>query len=767
MLILISATVFAQNLTATFDNAQIVNDGTFDWYEVEVYLTSDVAYKQGRGQFYLFYDVNAFGNSIATPDANGARVELVANSGSILAQTFAGAFPVYNDFIISNNGVPDGDLATISLAFQQSIGGDAFSDNVLTTPTLLGLVRMRYENASIAPEVCFNTVGTNFDDQFQTACGGNPFPDCSGAPGETILDYDGSDCSGALLPGGANCASTTTFTIDGDWDNGDPDSTTEAIIAENYDTSLGNITACELVVQNGATLTINAGDFAEIEGNITVDMGGAIVIAHQGSLVQVDDMAIVTNNGSIEVQVTTPTLKPRDFMIMGSPMSTETRDGVYENAFRVFEHSTTNFLPHPDVEDFYLPNTVVNFMDDNFNDWLTYSGTINPAEGYLVSPQADIEDGNTTYDLSYTNGTLNNGIITYDMEFTIDQNSSPSMLANPYPSAINADLFIQANDEIDEIYFWEHITEPNTTFPGGNSINFSMEDISMYNLAGGVGSGTAAINGGTTPNGIIATSQGFGIKASAAGTATFNNSMRVTEGNTTLRNSQLNRDRIWLQIENQTYNLSTETLIAFTPNASLGFDAGYDSEQIGKFVSLFSRIPNEDKAFAIQSREAFNNQITISLGFSTLIEDTETYTISLSNFDGDAIANETIYLNDHATGIITNLSEGSYTFTEVYGVHNDRFTLQFINEEVLDSTENVATSISVFPNPTNGIINIQSPNVLIQDVYLVDIQGRIMLQQNNIQNNTYKLDMSTLDTAVYFITIITEHGSVIERVIKE
>ncbi len=44
-----------------------------------------------------------------------------------------------------------------------------------------------------------------------------------------------------------------------------------------------------------------------------------------------------------------------------------------------------------------------------------------------------------------------------------------------------------------------------------------------------VGSGTAATNGGTTPNGIIATSQGFGVKASAAGTATFNNSMRVTE----------------------------------------------------------------------------------------------------------------------------------------------------------------------------------------------------------------------------------------------
>ncbi len=222
-----------------------------------------------------------------------------------------------------------------------------------------------------------------------------------------------------------------------------------------------------------------------------------------------------------------------------------------------------------------------------------------------------------------------------------------------------------------------------------------------------------------------------------------------------------------MQIENQTYDLNTETLIAFTPNATLGFDAGYDSEQIGKYVSLFSRLPNEDKAFAIQSREAFNNQITVSLGFSPLIEGTETYTISLSNFDGDAIANETIYLKDHATGILTNLSEGSYIFTGGYGVHNDRFTIQFVDEEVLESTENITSSIAVYPNPTNGIVNIQSPNASIQEVYLVDIQGRIILQQQNIQNNTYKLDMSTLDTAVYFVTINTAYGSVIKRVIKE
>jgi hypothetical protein len=359
------------------------------------------------------------------------------------------------------------------------------------------------------------------------------------------------------------------------------------------------------------------------------------------------------------------------------------------------------------------------------------------------------------------------------MEFNGDANSSPSMLANPYPSAIDASLFLNANPEIDEVYFWEHITEPGA-FLGGNvtTEDFSMEDISMYNLSGGIGAGTPATIGSTVPNGMIATSQGFGVKPSAMGTATFNNAMRVTTGNNTLRNTVSEGNKIWLQLENGQYNLSSEVLIAFTPMATERYDSGYDSHQIGSLVSLYSHLPDNTMSLGIQGREVFNKEIQIPMGYASQIDETTTFKITIKQLEGADIENATVYLIDNATGTITNLTkEGAYKFRSQKGNFLNRFTLQFVAYDrfgrILGDDAAAIAAISVAPNPTDGLLFINSPNSIINTITLIDTRGRLVRNLKNIDGLNSTIDISVLDSAVYFLKIETEKGTLVRKVMKE
>ncbi|WP_415374175.1 T9SS type A sorting domain-containing protein [Patiriisocius sp. Uisw_017] len=588
---------------------------------------------------------------------------------------------------------------------------------------------------------------------------------CSNDTTENIFVNDAMNCDA--------CQATATFGAAG-WGAVMPSIDNLVLIEADYDTALlGSFEACKLIVNPGATLRVNAGDYILVNTDITVSVTGSLLVEHTGSVVQVEDSAMVTNDGTINVNVTTPEVAPRDFILSGSPMTMEMRNGVYNNSFRVVKHLTAAFDPDPAVDAFYMPNVVANFVDVDFNDWMFHTGIINPGEGYFVYPQANLADGNSTYDLVYEQGTLNNGVITYAMEFNGDANSSPSMLANPYPSAIDASLFLNANPEIDEVYFWEHITEPGA-FPGGNitTENFSMEDISMYNLSGGIGAGTPATNGSTTPNGMIATSQGFAVKANVMGTAIFNNAMRVTTGNNTLRNTVSEGNKIWLQLENAQYSLSSEVLIAFMPMATESYDSGYDSHQIGSLVSLYSHLPDNTMSLGIQGREVFNKEIQIPMGYASQIDETTTFKITIKQLEGVDIENATVYLIDKATRTITNLTkEGAYKFRSRKGNFPNRFTLQFMAYDrfgrILGDDAAAIAAISVVPNPTDGLLFINSPNSIINTITLTDMRGRLVRNLKNIDGLNSTIDISVLDSAVYFLKIETEKGTLVRKVMKE
>jgi hypothetical protein len=547
---------------------------------------------------------------------------------------------------------------------------------------------------------------------------------------------------------------------------GAADTTNPVVIAGNYDTSAaadGNLDACTIQIDNGATLTVGADSYLNVNSNIVVN--GNLLVEHTGNLVQIDPDATVMNSGgnSIDVELTTPVLQTRDFMVMGSPMDGETRNGVFTNAFLVLQHTPGNFIPHPSI-----PLGGTNFADDNGNFWNAYSGDIYKGEGFIVRPQSGYTDpANTTYDMTYSQGTLNNGDISRPIVFNglaSNGDGTPNVIANPYPSAISASQFIAGNSLVTRIYFWEHLTPPSPSTPGAGSINFSMDDISMY-IDGGALPAANDSGIGTLPNGVISTGQGFGFFAQAAGTITFTNSMRLTSGNTTLRRG-VEIDKVLLKVRNEQYNIGSHALVAFNPQATAGLDDNYDADRLATTISLYSHLEDGTEQLGIQSREAFNTQIKVPMGFASQVDAEVSYSISIANLEGTNINQATIYLIDNWENSIHNLSMSDYEFRSAKGTFNQRFTLLFEPEVILGTHDNALERIVIFPNPTTHHIQIVSPSAIIERAEVYDVQGRKIQEVVFTTQGNYQLDLSNFDAAMYFVTLFTENGEETRSIIK-
>ncbi|SDE97944.1 T9SS type A sorting domain-containing protein, partial [Ulvibacter litoralis] len=545
---------------------------------------------------------------------------------------------------------------------------------------------------------------------------------------------------------------------------GNPTATDHVVISDDYDTTTdgGSITACEVTVDASTRLTIGADDFLSVVNDITVN--GTLNVAQIASVVQIEDAATVTNNGTINVYVDTPDLNGRDFVLLGSPMSSETRAHVFENALRVRNHLTEEFSPNTEVGD-GSPGAG-NWVDETGNDWpVLENGPINLGEGYMV--MRDLTGPPAPLNLNFNTGTLNNGVINYSAGYNGNQNSSPSILANPYASAISATDFITTNSGgVDAVYFWEHVTSPNAGLPGPFGLNYTMEDISIFNLTGGTAA--AGSDSSTVPNGMISTGQGFGVKVSSAGgpvSITFNNAMRRTTGNAMPRNQNL--DRIWLQVESDGYDLKSTALIGFLDQATDGFDEGYDAKRLATNVSLYSHLDDGTDVLGIQARGVFEENKKISMGFASLIDEKIDYTISIQNIEGINLGTATVYLIDTLEDVITNLSEANYTFMSEKGIYDNRFVLQFVPEVILGTNNPVLKEVAIYPNPTQGVLNIVSPKTTITSVRIFDLSGRVVLNTSDLNSNTTELNLSELNSAMYFVEVITEAGSLTERILKD
>jgi PKD repeat protein len=80
--------------------------------------------------------------------------------------------------------------------------------------------------------------------------------------------------------------------------------------------------------------------------------------------------------------------------------------------------------------------------------------------------------------------------------------------------------------------------------------------------------------------------------------------------------------------------------------------------------------------------------------------------------------------------------------------------------------EHLASKISVFPNPTKGLISVRTEDIHLTNVSVYDPTGRLLIEKT-VQGNDFSFDVSTFSQGIFLLKIETENGVAVKKVIVE
>ena len=547
----------------------------------------------------------------------------------------------------------------------------------------------------------------------------------------------------------------STFNGSG-WDVA-PDATRRAIFAGNASiTTL--VSACSCQINSGVNVVVgtpggaNADAILKIENEFNILGTGTLTFENNASLIQVND---AVNTGIITYKRITTPMKNYDYTYWSSPVKDQ-------------------------VLNVLSPNTLIDkyFSWANGN-WVYEDGSsnMNPGgKGFIIrvpKPDVTYPNGENWSGPTYKQpvqfvGEPYNGVI----KIATQPDGKNNLIGNPYPSPIDADLFINTNASVISggLKFWTH---NSTVTPSGNFYVYNSNDYATYTLTGG----TAATTGGPAPNVKIAAGQSFFVTGVANQEFEFNNAMRnTTKVLVSNANSQffkmsnakelstIEKNRVWLNFANSE-GAFKQLLVGYITGATNDLDKLYDSAIFGgnTYVDFYS-ISNGNN-LTIQGRAIpFEMTDKIALGYKTTIKGT--FTINIDKVDG-LLVSQNIYLEDKTTSTIVDLKKEPYTFSTEIGTFNDRFVLRFTTTNVVTNTLGTAT-VDETKNPAivavkNKQIKISSFEEIIDKVKIYDLKTSLLYEKVNVNNN--ELIISDLHSSDQFLImkILLKNGKWITK----
>ena len=74
---------------------------------------------------------------------------------------------------------------------------------------------------------------------------------------------------------------------------------------------------------------------------------------------------------------------------------------------------------------------------------------------------------------------------------------------------------------------------------------------------------------------------------------------------------------------------------------------------------------------------------------------------------------------------------------------------------------------SMYPNPATSVLNISTKNgIALENVQILDINGRVVNQTNTTASENVQINISNLNSGVYFVKIQSELGVGTSKFIK-
>lgn len=276
-------------------------------------------------------------------------------------------------------------------------------------------------------------------------------------------------------------------------------------------------------------------------------------------------------------------------------------------------------------------------------------GNLSVGRGYSLRQNSN---GLAVFDGVVNNGTINFAVTNTTTPGFATTTPGFNLMSNPYPSAID----------------W--------TLVNVNSTGVSNTAVSIFN-----GSTYTATN-------IIASGQGFFVKAISNGNITFSNTARVnsnTANNTFLRTEEKSR-LLYLYVKNNSGGFNDALTFSFDNNASNNFDSNFDITKINAVAPLspFLFSQSDGLRLSLDVRPFPTKDITIPI--TLRVNTTSDYTFSTSNID-EWYADYSVFLKDSLNGNVT--------FT------NLKTTLNYVFSKAITDTDE-ATRFSIVLKYTPG-----------------------------------------------------------------
>ncbi|WP_281336950.1 T9SS sorting signal type C domain-containing protein [Flavobacterium eburneipallidum] len=503
--------------------------------------------------------------------------------------------------------------------------------------------------------------------------------------------------------------------------------------------------ASTLIITNGV-VTVQDGFTVSVDDAVTVTSPGTLIFENNASLLQTTYTGANTGNVVIK-RNTTPILK---------------LDSTFWSSPTTGTQTLSNFSPNTDTSQFYTFNSVIN----NYETQNPATAVFEKGVGYSIRAPETASTVTPTVTPFQFVGVPNNG------PFTLAVTTPPgdvglSLIGNPYPSAINAEDFINENlyDAVlnptnvleGTLYFWTH----NNRLIG---TDFSSSDYASRNLSG-FNAGNSGTGNDEVPTDYIASGQGFFVQNDIAGNLKFNNTMRESNNNTNFYKTkkgnkikEIERHRVWLDLKNSSTK-SSQILIAYVENATNNYEGGYDSYVFDADLPFLLYSLLGTNKMGIQGRALpFSDADIIPLGYKMDLAGSTN--ISINNMDGLFLEEQGIYLEDKDLNVIHDLKEEPYVFNSTVGTFENRFVLRYTSSNLGTDTFNSLKNRVLVSNK-NKQIKINSFAETIEKVAIYDLSGKQIFQKEGVDTNEFVIANLASNRQVIMVKTTLQNGTIV------
>ena len=524
----------------------------------------------------------------------------------------------------------------------------------------------------------------------------------------------------------------------------------------------------EIEVENGGTVIVSDGILLEIEDQVVVD--GVIDLFGEAQLIQ-NHSNTTSNAGIGELRVRQQgTVNLYNYNYWSSPVN---RGGNWQIGYLEEPNGVVNFTTSLDANPSTTPITLSNRWLYDFNsvsgeysgwNFLSPTDNLSPGRGYTMKGSG-IASAEQEYIFK---GIPNDGNYTY----TVTANND-FLVGNPYPSAIDADEFINDNLSVIDgtLYFWEHFTSNSShnlvDYEGGYATYNLMMSLPAIADNSGLTSGNGVASK-DRPTKNITIGQGFFVTIDNGGSLVFNNAQRIfskesdsttifyrsnAAKNITTTETEDDRMKIWLSFKEPAEHTRIIGL-GYDPNTTTAYDKGYDAKAYEDQRNELYWILNNDK-LSIQALPQFDNTQELPIGVK--VTDTGMYEFSIDDME-NVPSDVTVYLKDIHNDTYYNLSNSEASIWLDAAVDDTRFSIVFQESGTLSVAEESLNDILlVYDDDSERILlkNIEQREIKQLSIY--SIVGQQILTKND-DAISLNINISQLQQGTYILKINTDTG---------